>query len=74
MTEGWTPDCRMITTGSANEQERKIDEFLAEGKSFEDVPLVLAVSGSHRYSYRGMTIRAWSARGSTRYDTAYRLK
>lgn len=54
--------------------EQKIDDFLATGQPFKDVPLILAVGGhSCRFNYRGITIREWCRKGKYRYDAAVEL-
>ena len=69
MTQAYT-----IQALTQEAHERAIDDFLAEGKPFKDIPLILPAHGNpSRYTYRGFTVRRWQdpQTGIERYDSAF---
>lgn len=68
-------NCALVTTARSKEQaEKEIDTFLAQNKKFEDVPLILPVSGySKRYVYKGISVREWHLDGNVRFDAVVEI-
>lgn len=67
------PNHKVFSALSRAEIEQKIDAFLDEGTPFKDLSLILAVHGSSRTSYRGVSVREWHAGSNVRFDSAVEL-
>lgn len=66
--------CTLFQGGTRKAIIEKLNAFLAEGKTFKDVPLILTADGrSRRFKYKGISIREWYCDGNVRYDAAVEL-
>lgn len=54
---------------SRKDMEDKLDAFLRDNPEFTNKPLIMAVNGSSRYEYRGISVREWWNEGNVRYDS-----
>jgi hypothetical protein len=67
-------DTKTFSTGSQLLIEKEIDDFLAEGKPFKPIALILTANGnSRRYEYKGVSVRVWREGNNIRYDAAVEL-
>lgn len=66
--------CTLFQDGTRKAIIEKLDAFLAEEKTFKDVPLILTADGrSRRFKYKGISIREWHHAGNVRFDAAVEL-
>lgn len=63
-------DLRTFNAPTREGLQEKLDEIIATGRPFKDIPLVLPATGnSSRSTYRDFTIRYWRGPHGDRYDT-----